>query len=98
MSDRASYCFAIFGVAKAPWRETREQAEADAIDAGLATVDDDRPDLVWLTVPAEIWATYEHVPVRAGSTERKKGPTSAEPLSRIERIIARREAQKTAVY
>ena len=96
--DRDAYCFAVFGRAKGPWRETREQAEADALDAGLATVDDHRPNLVWLTVPAEIWVTHDDVPVRPCTTTWKKGPTSPATLSRINRIIARREARKSATF
>jgi len=85
-----AYRFALFALPQAPWRATIEEAHADAIDAGYASVDP-HSKTVWLTVPAEIWTTLELVPVHP--REPKNGPTSTAAPTRIERIIARREGR-----
>lgn len=95
----ASYCFAIFDRPRAPWRPTKTEAQADAIDAGYATPMDEG-DGAWMTVPADIWVTFDPVETidRGPAVVRKKGPSSEGELSRIERIIARREASNSAAF
>lgn len=93
-----AFCFGVGGIAKAPWRPTLRQAHADALDAGFASLDEH--DVVsgaspqfYLHPLAEIWTTHELVPVlpREGyGTTRRLKPE----LSRIDRIIARREGQR----
>lgn len=95
-----AYRFIVFGDPRGPWRATRQQAWADAIDEGLGEFDD-YTDRVWITVPGEIWVTEEEVDTVAREPARRRrpatlpppkfGPTSADGPSRIERIIARRE-------
>ncbi len=89
-----AFAFGVMGVQKAPWRPSLDQAQADAIDAGAAAFDDDS-ETIYMDALAGIWETYDLVPVfpRDPIPAQKKGPTSMEGLTRIERIIARREAQ-----
>lgn len=42
------------GKPQAPWRLTRREAVADAVDAGLATKDEFEPDQFWWHPLAEI--------------------------------------------
>lgn len=87
-----AYCFGICGSAKAPWRPSLDQAHADAIEAGMATKYDGS-QTVFMTVPGEIWITHELVPVLPRDPMPvPPAPRPDRPLSRIDRIIARREA------
>jgi hypothetical protein len=96
-----AWCFGVGGIAKAPWRPTLEQAHADAIDAGFATWDENNPSpgeerLVYLHPLAEIWTTHDLVPAlpRSVFPPAEAAETGWEGgLSRIDRIIARREGR-----
>lgn len=90
-----AYCFGVAGVAKAPWRPSLDQAKADAVDLGFASMSE-YDETIFITVPGEIWVTHELVcalprdPIVAPARDR-------DPLarvSRIDRIIARREAKQ----
>jgi len=84
------FCFALAGIAKAPWRPALAQAHADAIEAGHASMDEWRKT-VFMTVPAEIWITYDLVPAfPRGPVVEKKADDPHAGQCRIERAIARR--------
>ncbi|SCW61340.1 hypothetical protein SAMN02927924_01657 [Sphingobium faniae] len=94
-----AFCFGVGGKAKAPWRPTLDQAQTDAIDAGFAQWDEHEPEPgkdrpLFMHALAEIWTTHELVPVlpREVVPPRSK-EIEPSPLSRIERIIARREGR-----
>jgi hypothetical protein len=92
-----AYCFGVAGVAKAPWRPTLDQAHADAADAGFAEYEEHEPEhgqhrQVYLHALAEIWTTHDLVPVLPREAA-PPPPVQEEHLSRIERIIARREGR-----
>lgn len=99
----AAYCFGVGGVAKAPWRPELYEAEADAIDAGFAHWDEHAPPpgrrrRIYLHPLAEIWTTHDLVPAlpRPVVEPSEKPPADQDPfagLSRIDRIIARREGR-----
>lgn len=93
-----AYAFGLQGIQKAPWRPEMEQAYADALDAGYG-YPGEHGGGIYLHVFAEIWTTHDLVPVlpRKVTLPKENGPTSDRPLTRIERIIARREAQERAV-
>lgn len=99
-----AFCFGVLGIAKAPWRPTQYEAMADAVDAGYGWFSEhpvppgkDRP--IYLHALAEIWTTQELVPalpreVVQPSDAQMAGADDADgALSRIERIIARREGR-----
>lgn len=97
-----AFCFGVAGIAKAPWRPTEEQAQVDAIDAGFANWDEHTPEpgksrRIYLHPLAEIWTTHELVPVLPREVDPPRSAPAAaddiEGLSRIERIIARREGR-----
>lgn len=100
-----AFCFGVLGMAKAPWRPTRREAEADAVDAGYGwwcehPVPPGKLPTIYLDPLAEIWTTHELVPAipreaTAPSKPRPPQPAdSADGLSRIDRIIARREGRR----
>lgn len=97
-----AWCFGVLGIAKAPWRPTRLEAEADAVDAGHGwwcehPVPPGKIGKIYLDALAEIWTTNDLVP----ALPRKVTPPSvpklprdhSDSLSRIDRIIARREGK-----
>lgn len=96
-----AWCFGVGGIAKAPWRPTREQAQADAIDAGFGYWDEHPPApgrrrQIYLDPLAEIWTTTELVPalprpVVEPAAPRHERIAPRDHLSRIDRIIARRD-------
>lgn len=95
-----AYCFGVLGYAKAPWRPTIDQAKADALDAGYASWDEIDPPpgkkrRIYLGPLAEIWTTHELVPAlpREVVEPSTRQPAQTDGLSRIDRIIARREAR-----
>ena len=94
-----AYAFGVSGIQKAPWRPNQTEAREDALDAGFGHRERDR-DTIYLHPLADIYFTRDLVPVlpRAATEVPKNGPTSEPPPSRIERIIARREAQERATY
>lgn len=98
MRRHPAYRFVICGRPDTPWRDTKAEAQADALDAGLAETDEHNDELVWITVPGEIIRTLYEVEVEGRGPPRKKGPTSNAGLSRIDRIIARREAPNSAAF
>ena len=87
-----AYCFGVAGRARAPWRPSVDEARADAIEAGFASRDE-VSGTIYLDALADIWVTYELVPAipREAALE---GRPADRPLSRIERIIARREGRR----
>lgn len=93
-----AFAFGLGNIQKGPWRPTLEEAQADAIDADCATMDEDAGTL-YMDALADIWITQDLVPVfpRDPKPAPKNGPSSEPALSRIDRIIARREAQERAV-
>lgn len=93
-----AFCFGVTGIAKAPWRPTKLQSQADAIDAGFAHWDEHEPKPgqdrnIYMHPLAEIWTTHELVPVLPRKVCPPKVPKPEAQLSRIERIIARREGK-----
>jgi hypothetical protein len=93
-----AFCFGVGGIAKAPWRPSLDQARADAIDAGFAQYDEHDPPpgedrQVYMHALAEIWTTHDLVPVLPREAARVV-PKEEEALSRIDRIIARREGKR----
>lgn len=99
-----AYCFGLFGKAKAPWRPTLRQAQADAIDAGYAwwcehSAPPGHDRKIYLDPLAEIWTTSDLVPAipRPVAPPASPAPDAEEGdyagLSRIDRIIARREGR-----
>ena len=95
-----AYCFGVLGYAKAPWRPTVDQAKADALDAGYASWDEIDPPpgksrRISLGPLAEIWTTHELVPALPREVVEPSAPRpdQAHGLSRIDRIIARREGR-----
>lgn len=92
-----AWAFGLGGIQKGPWRPTYDEACLDAMQADFATRDE-ATGTIYLHVLAEIWTTNDLVEVfpRALFPTDKEGPTSDRPLTRIERIIARREAQNSA--
>lgn len=87
-----AYCFGVAGRARAPWRPTVEEARADAIEAGFAARDEVSGTL-YLDALADIWVTYDLVPAIPREAALETRPP--EPaLSRIDRIIARREGRR----
>ncbi|MDZ7895024.1 MAG: hypothetical protein U5M50_08790 [Sphingobium sp.] len=92
-----AWAFGLGGIQKGPWRPTYEEACQDAMGADFATRDE-ATGTFYLHVLAEIWTTTDLVEVfpRALFAAKENGPTSASQLTRIERIIARREAQNSA--
>lgn len=93
MGQPLGYCFSVGATRMAPWRATVHEAKEDAIDAGFADRDEYAPDRIWITVPGEIGCTFEPVEIEP----RPPRPTMLKQdtyPSRIERIIARREAQE----
>ena len=93
-----AYCFGIGGIAKAPWRPTLEQAQADALDAGFASLDEHEPApgaprQLYLHPLAEIWTTHDLMPVLPREAGGPMADRAAPELSRIDRIIARREGR-----
>jgi len=101
MTGARGYCFAVFGRAQAPWRETAAEARADAVDAGYGSMDE-HSGTIYLTVPGEIWSTDQDVLILPRSTikrvrdlEPERRISEARP-KRIERIAARREEQLRA--
>lgn len=94
-----AFAFGVAGVQKAPWRPTQDEARADALDAGWGSADE-HSGTIYLDTLAEIWTTHELVaafPRALVPGPKKNGPTSDRPLTRIERIIARREAHERAI-
>ena len=94
-----AYCFGVGGVAKAPWRPELLQAQADAIDAAFAHWDEHAcapgaEPQIYMHPLAEIWTTYELVPAVPRDVSVPGAADQAVPLSRIDRIIARREGRK----
>ncbi|SER09543.1 hypothetical protein [Sphingobium sp. YR768] len=99
-----AYCFGLFGKAKAPWRPTLLEAEADAVDAGYGSwcehpVPAGKVGKIYLDPLAEIWTTSDLVPAlpREVSPPGKPVPIAEDDyagLSRIDRIIARREGRR----
>lgn len=92
-----AYCFGVGGIAKAPWRPLIEQSHADAIDAGFAQLDEYEPEpgkdrQIYMHPLAEIWTTHDLVPVLPREVTMPRQP-QPEQLSRIDRIIARREGR-----
>lgn len=98
-----AFCFAVMGQPRAPWRPSIQQARADALDAGFGSWSDHAPKpgrerRIFLDALAEIWATQELVPaiprevVEPGNA-RPQPADDYEGLSRIDRIIARREGR-----
>lgn len=94
-----AYCFGVGGIAKAPWRPTQRQAMADALDAGFGWLEEhpvppghEQP--IYLHALAEIWTTHDLVPVlpRDCPAVAPSAPSEV-ALSRIDRIIARREGR-----
>lgn len=100
----AAYCFGILGIAKAPWRPTLLEAEADAVDAGYGwwceyPVPAGEIGKIYLDPLAEIWTTHDLVPAiprEVSPPARPKQPAddAYAGLSRIDRIIARREGRR----
>jgi len=93
-----AYCFGVGGVAKAPWRPDLRQAQADAIDAGFATWDEHEPApgkdrQIYMHPLAEVWTTQELVPVLPREVIQPRPVQAEAQLSRIDRIIARREGR-----
>jgi hypothetical protein len=99
-----AYCFGLFGKAKAPWRPTLREAQADAIDAGHGWWCEHAPPpgairKIYLGPLAEIWTTCDLVPAipRPVTPPAAPRPAAADDdyvgLSRIDRIIARREGR-----
>ncbi len=99
-----AYCFGLFGTAKAPWRPTLRQAQADAIDAGYAwwcehSAPPGHDRKIYLDPLAEIWTTSDLVPAipRPVAPPASTAPDADESdysgLSRIDRISARREGR-----
>lgn len=104
----AAYCFGILGRAKAPWRPTLLEAQADAIAAGYGwwsehPVPPGQIGTIYLHPLAEIWTSTDLVPAipRPVTPPAVSPPAAARPsdaarpsgLSRIDRIIARREGR-----
>ena len=99
-----AFCFAAMGKRKAPWRPTMQQARADAVDAGFGSWSDHAPKpgrerRIFLDALAEIWVTHELVPAvpREVVEPRVSQPLPSDDyagLSRIDRIIARREGRQ----
>jgi len=99
-----AYCFGVMGRAKAPWRPTHYQAMADAVDAGYGWFSEHagppgKDRRIYLHALAEIWTTIELVPALPREVVQPTSAAPAEPLeemtglSRIDRIIARREGR-----
>lgn len=98
-----AYCFGVAGIAKAPWRPTHYEAEADAVDAGFGwfsehPVPPGKQRKIYLHPLAEIWTTNELVPALPRPVVQPSPPKPAPidddiGLSRIDRIIARREGR-----
>lgn len=98
-----AFCFGLFGKAKAPWRPSLRQAQADAIDAGHGwwcehSVAPGEDRKIYLDPLAEIWMTNDLVPaiprpVVAPAAPRPAVEDDYAGLSRIDRIIARREGR-----
>ena len=98
-----AYCFASLGKQRAPWRPTIQQARADALDAGFGSWGDHLPKpgaerRIFLDALGEIWSTHELVPavpreVVEPSVRKEDVSDDYAGLSRIERIIARREGR-----
>ena len=95
-----AFCFGVGGIAKAPWRPTHDQAIADALDAGFANYDEHDPGpgaqrQIYMHALAEIWTTHDLVPVLPRPVPAGPVTQRGEPeLSRIDRIIARREGKR----
>jgi len=89
-----AYCFCVAGHRRGPWRPTQEDAKEDAVDAGFGERDE-FSEIIYLTVPAEIWVTFDLVEVDA-RLPRPKATLKGGYPSRIERIIARRQGQQAA--
>lgn len=100
-----AYCFGVMGRAKAPWRPTAQEARADAVEAGFGWWSDyarppGAPAMIYLHPLAEIWTTHELVPAIPRPIEPPSAPVAAidsdqDSPSRIDRIIARREAKRS---
>lgn len=89
-----AYCFCLAGHRMGPWRATQDDAKEDAVDAGHATRDE-FSEVIYMTVPAEIWVTSDRVEVEARLPRPRAAPRGDYP-SRIDRIIARREGREAA--
>lgn len=99
-----AYCFGVMGLAKAPWRPTHYEAMADAVDAGYGWFTENVPPpgknrRIYLHALAEIWTTTDLVPALPREVIQPRLPAPADQaheasgLSRIDRIIARREGR-----
>ena len=99
-----AWCFGVLGIAKAPWRPTQYEARADAVDAGFGwfsehPVPPGKLRTIYLHPLAEIWTTHELVPALPREVVQPSAPKPPladdhDGLSRIERIIARREGRR----
>lgn len=99
-----AWCFGVLGIAKAPWRPTQYEARADAVDAGFGWFSEHEAEpgerrTIYLHALAEIWTTHELVPALPREVVQPSAPKPAtgddhSGLSRIDRIIARREGRK----
>lgn len=105
-----AYALGVGGVQKGPWRPSADEAMSDALEMDFASVCELTGER-YLHVLASIHHTAEEVEVVprelctmgdifgrsvVKDIAPKNGPTSDKPLTRIERIIARREAQNSA--
>lgn len=98
-----AFCFGVMGKAKAPWRPTLLEAQADAVDAGYGWWNEHpqpagKIGRIYLDPLAEIWTTHELVPalpreVIPPASPKPAGQSDPVGLSRIDRIIARREGR-----
>lgn len=86
------YCVGMGGIQKTPWRPTLEMARADAVEGEFATWDADS-GTAYMHVPYDIYQTFDLVAAFPRDPKPLIKPPPVEPtLSRIERIIARKEA------
>lgn len=98
MEKPVGYCFCVVGRRMGPWRPTAADAREDALEAGYGSRDEFSAT-IYLDVTAEIWVTFDETvtvearppapPIAIGVAEQP----DAYP-HRIDRIIARREAQE----
>ncbi len=101
----AAFCFGLMGKAKAPWRPTLLEAEADAVEAGYGWWNEHpqpqgKVGKIYLHPLAEIWTTHDLVPALPREVAQPAAPKQPadvgadhDGLSRIDRIIARREGR-----
>lgn len=100
-----AYCFGVMGRAKAPWRPTAQEARVDAVEAGFGWWSDyarppGTPGMIYLHPLAEIWTTHELVPAIPRPVDPPSMPARTivddqDGITRIDRIIARREARRS---